>query len=118
MKEDLKLLAEWYEYEIMEDKATAALNIEGILVGYDEFYTMDFNPLKDANQLNKLEQKMIDEADICRVEFMFGDNRENVLATYYIKYKSNYICGEGKSIPEAKLNAVINYVKGVKKWNQ
>ena len=66
--------------------------------------------LKDSNLLDMLEDKMIEEAKIVKtISYKRGK------LNYYIKYLAEYCVeeasGKGKTIKEAKYNAILKYAK-------
>lgn len=78
-----------------------------------------FNPDSDSNQLDMLEDKMIKELrvfDECPFYLDFTYYQDGLIGVAYKNYvRKRFAKGEGKTKNEARLNAIINYVKGVLK---
>ena len=103
-QEDLQILAEWL-----------GLKWKSPLIN-------DWEPHLDSNQLDMLEDKMIEELDIVRIEVnkCFGGGWKAMYLNEIpyeekIGYYSDVVAVEkGKNKNEARLNAILNYVEGVK----
>jgi hypothetical protein len=107
MNEQYRILAEWMgyyvgrlmdgrkcvEYFYKKNKASSVI--------------IDWQPDKDANQRDMLEAKMIEELEINNVEFNKVDDGWD--AIYYLT--GDAITVWGKTIPEAKYNAIYKYAK-------
>jgi len=112
MKKELKLLAIWYGFN-------AIFNVDGDIIYLDENNNSvdiptQFN-LGDTNLINELEQKMIDEIGIKKINIIFEYMQWNYIAYKKTSNERFVAMGKGESIQKAKLNAIINYVKGIKK---
>ena len=111
MKKDLKLLARWYYGEgcvITEDKNNEI--IEVYFRNTNE--TIYFSPRFDANQLNELEQKMINEESITEIEIVKKEKWDICYMSLCSIYSKIFL-GKGKTIQEAKLNTIINYLNNI-----
>lgn len=94
-------------------------NILAKWIGWDP--PIDFCPYLDSNHLDMLEDKMLDECAIELLEIERGGNineHKFVLVRGYATFNSEQkllVDGKGKTKNEARLNAILNYVKGVAK---
>lgn len=94
--EDLKLLAEWY-YE----KEYFSVSMDWI------YYEGDI----DSNQLDLLEDKMLKETKVFLMKLFVLEN-----GAYTVKFRTNTLedfsfAGDGSTKNEARLNAILNYIK-------
>ncbi len=118
-QEQLKKLAEWY-YK----KGAALLNpsTNDRYLNVQESPTMmggwiKFQPHKDSNQLDQLEDKMIKELKIKMdnnlLQYsMFFHNEQNEYDAHYYNNDEPYnLFGKGKTKNEARLNAILNYME-------
>ncbi len=116
-QEQLKKLAEWYGLKFIthvngyEYKGVPAYN-----TGEGQYLNLAiWQPHKDSNQLDMLEDKMIEECEFIRMR-LFIDKQPNG-KTYYqaqhFHYKPGclYLIGDGKTKNEARLNAILNYIE-------
>jgi len=99
----LKKLAEWYA----DDKAPFTFKQLGLAV---------WQPHKDSNQLDQLEDKMAEELGRLELDLASDGARGIVIARHcYVKDGIIvHITAEGKTKNEARLNAILNYVEGIK----
>jgi len=125
-QEELKLLAEWYGYKttpIKDGRKIAWYLVEDMGIKNEHKRRIHWMPDKDSNQLDMLEDKMVSEfvekysphkghikSEIsyfgkkvkCGILFV-GDGD---LGTW-----GKYAEGLGKTKNEARLNAILNYVR-------
>lgn len=126
-QEQLRKLAEWYGLELRthSNKNFQILNAKEKNFGFksgDTFtYPIYFMPDRDSNQLDMLEDKMIQELDeflYCEIGMTENDASFGWWCIYYGKEgmlgKKVTIDAGGKTKNEARLNAIINYVEGLK----
>ena len=92
---ELKKLAEWYGYDIQ-------------LYSKD---SVDWQPHKDSNQLDMLEDKMIEEAGYYAIAFNKKDN--GWVCSYMNPKTIEGTIDNGKTKNEARLNAIVNYIEGI-----
>lgn len=82
-------------------------NIDGPFVGIEL--------LSDCNFIDTLENKMIDDAGIVTWKYTFNIDRSG-LSILYSKHHYHLaeieVQGLGDSIPDAKINVLLNYLKG------
>lgn len=102
MKQKLKLLAKWYGVRLGK--------LADLLI-WNERY---------INTLDMLEDKMWQEARIICLKIFYLTETEKWIAWYYLPEQKKHdilpttIDGIGKTKNEARLNAILNYVEGLK----
>ena len=106
-QEQLKKLAEWYYdkkiyYDVETNKAFRAN------IGEERIYVGDWQPHKDSNQLDMLEDKMIEEAKIMQISIYLYEAKK--IEVHYV-IEGRFICGAGKTKNEARLDAILNYIE-------
>jgi len=102
--EDKKILVEW-------------CGLEHFKWHNDNTYTYiptneKFNPDSDSNQLDMLEDKFMEEIDCHAMIYNVEEMRAEY--DYWLEDEPLAYVGKGKTKNEARLNAIINYVKGLK----
>ena len=94
-QKEFEILAEWYGQDNMP-----------------EYMLLDWQPDKDSNQLDMLEDKMIEELEtLDSIEWAI-DNIEGV-DDWAVIYQDNFQVftqGYGKTKNGARLDAIINYI--------
>ncbi len=111
-QEQLKLLAEWYGLKLRGE-----LPFLHITDGIDSATTY-WQPHIDSNQLDMLEDRMIVSFPIWQLT-IWRNSKDHLYHIWY-EYKKQpggrdeFIKGKGKTKNEAKLNAIISYVEGLK----
>ena len=107
-QEQLKKLAKWYGLEKISSGSP-----EPDCYNKNDFYVdVDYwQPHKDSNQLDMLEDKMIKEYNIYKFIVWDREEDERMRVYYYGRYMDLEIRGIGETKNEARLNAILNYVE-------
>jgi len=101
-----KELAEWYGFNVVKYYKDS-LQIE------DDKSTGEFEPDKDSNQLDMLEDKVIQESEYNGIYLCPKEKGWN--CSYCIRNTPHFIEADGKTKNEARLNAIYNYIKSLSK---
>ncbi len=116
----LRKLAEWYGAEFRlynKDNAGGGKEHYGWII--NGVYKGEFKPYKNSNQLDMLEDKMWQGLDSTYIKISYG----SMYLVSYIKVKrwggeefeEQISYGYGKTKNEARLNAILNYIRRLKK---
>ena len=107
----LKKLAKWANIRLMvlEDKTLAVAIPYQINELKGNLPDKLWQPHKNSNQLDMLEDKMIEGMGVERIELQ--PTEESWLVDYEYNFGAGFVSAEGKTKNEARLNAILNYVE-------